>query len=300
MIELKQLRYFIAVAEHSSFVQAAQNLYITQPALSRAIAKLEEELGASLVERTTRSIRLTAAGQELYRRAIGLLHEANGLTQAVKETSKNGLTRQTLRICLEDDLYSLEGSGAFELIAKIRMNFPELAVECIPAAASSFARILTEGAADLTIGYAATGDRKMANGLMDRTISFGRIALAVPCDWDCPLESPRFRELVSGADFFFPYDRSGWAPTIRTLLDHYGLSPKYCALENYTAVINFVASGSGMFAAPEAQLRRYEPLVRIVPMGVQMAEYRVVAASRNNLTAGYVQRIMDFIGEETA
>ena len=80
MIELKQLRYFIAVAEHSSFVQAAQNLYITQPALSRAIAKLEEELGASLVERTTRSIRLTAAGQELYRRAIGLLHEANGLT----------------------------------------------------------------------------------------------------------------------------------------------------------------------------------------------------------------------------
>ncbi len=297
MIELKQLRYFIAVAENASYVQAAQNLYITQPALSRAIAKLEEQIGASLIERSTRAIRLTPAGQELYRRAVGLLREANGMEQAVLETSRSGLRRQTLRICLEDDLYSLDGSGAFEMIAKIRANFPELAVACMPATSGSFARILTEGTADLTIGYAAADDRKMANGLMDRTISHGRLALATPKDWDCPLSSQQFRERVNEVDFFFPYDRSGWAPTIRTLLGQYSLSPKFCALENYTAAINFVATGCGIYIAPEVQLRRYADCVRVLPMDDPVAEYRVVAASRNNLAAGYIQQIMDFIEE---
>lgn len=68
-MDLRQLRYFQAVAEELSFSKASRRLRIAQPALSRVVRELEEELGASLIERTRRSMRLTEAGSVL-------LHEA--------------------------------------------------------------------------------------------------------------------------------------------------------------------------------------------------------------------------------
>lgn len=60
--ELRQLRYFIAVAQEQSFTRAAARLHVAQPALSRQIRHLEEAMGAALFERNTRSVSLTAAG----------------------------------------------------------------------------------------------------------------------------------------------------------------------------------------------------------------------------------------------
>ncbi|MBV1942705.1 LysR family transcriptional regulator [Streptomyces sp. BV286] len=62
-LETRQLAYFVAVAETLHFGQAAENLGITQPPLSRAIAHLERRVGVPLLERTTRQVRLTAAGE---------------------------------------------------------------------------------------------------------------------------------------------------------------------------------------------------------------------------------------------
>lgn len=74
-ISLKQLRAFVAVAEHASFAEASQALNLTQPALSVSIKNLEDVLGGELISRTTRSHRLTPEGKQLLQLAKGLLQE---------------------------------------------------------------------------------------------------------------------------------------------------------------------------------------------------------------------------------
>jgi LysR family transcriptional activator of glutamate synthase operon len=74
-MELRQLRYLVALAEELNFTRAAANEHIAQPALSQQIRRLEEEVGLALVERTTRHVALTAAGALLVGRARRVLAE---------------------------------------------------------------------------------------------------------------------------------------------------------------------------------------------------------------------------------
>jgi len=62
-VELRHLRYFVAVAEMENVSRAPLNLHVSQPALSRQIRDLEDEIGFSLLERTAKSVRLTDAGR---------------------------------------------------------------------------------------------------------------------------------------------------------------------------------------------------------------------------------------------
>jgi DNA-binding transcriptional LysR family regulator len=75
-VDMRKLRYFVAVAERLHFGRAAAALYITQPALSRQIRRLEEELGIELLERSSRQVTLTPAGQRLAEDGARLLAES--------------------------------------------------------------------------------------------------------------------------------------------------------------------------------------------------------------------------------
>ena len=77
-IELRQLRYFVAVAEELHFGRAAERLHMSQSPLSRAIRDLERELGLVLFVRTTRRVELTAAGSVLLERSRQALSEIDG------------------------------------------------------------------------------------------------------------------------------------------------------------------------------------------------------------------------------
>ena len=82
-VDLRKLRYFMAVAEHGNFSRAAEALHIAQPVLSRQIKALESELGAALLVRGRTGATLTAAGDQLARDAEPLLADAEALRRSV-------------------------------------------------------------------------------------------------------------------------------------------------------------------------------------------------------------------------
>ncbi|MER6957477.1 LysR family transcriptional regulator [Streptomyces sp. NPDC000618] len=90
-LDLRLVRYFTVVAEHGHFGRAAQALHITQPSLSRQVRRLEQQLGARLLDRTPRGTRLTEAGEVFLPRAVALLRsaaEAAAQTRAAAEPSR--------------------------------------------------------------------------------------------------------------------------------------------------------------------------------------------------------------------
>jgi DNA-binding transcriptional LysR family regulator len=87
-MELRHLRYFAAVAELRNVTQAARRLHVAQPALSRQIQDLEEELGLQLIERSTRGIKLTEAGKFFAAEAGAVLARADEALQAVRALAR--------------------------------------------------------------------------------------------------------------------------------------------------------------------------------------------------------------------
>jgi DNA-binding transcriptional LysR family regulator len=83
-MELRQLRYFVAVAEEGNISRAAKKIFLTQPALSRQIKVLEDEIGQCLLERQAHSIRLTPVGEALLREARELIQHAEQMLERVR------------------------------------------------------------------------------------------------------------------------------------------------------------------------------------------------------------------------
>jgi DNA-binding transcriptional LysR family regulator len=86
-VELRQLRYFVAVADAGTFVHAAERLHIGQPAVSQQVGRLERELGVRLFERTTRHVRLTPAGERLLPEARAVLAAADRMREVAAEAA---------------------------------------------------------------------------------------------------------------------------------------------------------------------------------------------------------------------
>lgn len=92
-MELDQLRYFLQVAERGNFTRAAEDMRISQPALSRSIQKLEEELGQPVLERKSRSVALTEAGTLLQARAQQVLSILADTKAAITDDGESGRIR---------------------------------------------------------------------------------------------------------------------------------------------------------------------------------------------------------------
>ena len=92
-VELRQLRYFVAVAETGNISRAAQKIFLTQPALSRQIKALEDEIGQCLLERHAHSIQLTPAGETLLQEARALLQHADQMLERVRVAGKQVFLR---------------------------------------------------------------------------------------------------------------------------------------------------------------------------------------------------------------
>jgi DNA-binding transcriptional LysR family regulator len=111
-LDLRKLRYFVAVAEELHFGRAAERLYIAQPVLSRQIRKLEQEVGAELLVRSSRNVALTTAGEQLLDEARSLLAAADAARRRVSDITR-GEASLTIGFFVGDDFTSaLQAFGA--------------------------------------------------------------------------------------------------------------------------------------------------------------------------------------------
>ena len=141
-LDLRKLRYFEAVAELQHFGRAAEQLYIAQPVLSRQIRALERELGCSLFVRTTRSVQLTPAGEQLREEARGVLA---GVDSAVRRVLEADRGVQRLVVAFTPGLRVSEAVRAFTT------THPDVEIELMPLHWWEQDTPLRDGRAD--VGY---------------------------------------------------------------------------------------------------------------------------------------------------
>ncbi|WP_033465082.1 LysR family transcriptional regulator [Bordetella bronchiseptica] len=170
-MELRHLRYFVALAEELHFTRAAERLHIEQPPLSRAIKELEDELGVLLFDRNRRGTELTAAGATFLqdvRRLFTILEQARENAKAVEA----GL-RGSIRIAVSDGAIDPRIST---FLARCRAEEPEIEIRLCELPLAEQLRGLRSG--DFTIGFAHTGD--VGEGIVAEPIWQDPLVIAVP------------------------------------------------------------------------------------------------------------------------
>jgi DNA-binding transcriptional LysR family regulator len=98
-VELRHLRYFVAVAERKGFREASRFLHVSQPAISKSLTQLERELGIELFSRSGRSVRLTAQGEVFYKETLLTLKQADHAVAAARRAGRGEFGTLTLAFC---------------------------------------------------------------------------------------------------------------------------------------------------------------------------------------------------------
>ena len=124
-MELRQLEYFVAVAEDLNFSRAAARLHVSQPSVSEQIKALEREFGLPLFERSSRVVSLTVAGADILPLALALLADARRLREQAQSSARRLAGR--LRIGFLADEYT--GPAGERVMASMRREHPRVAVE---------------------------------------------------------------------------------------------------------------------------------------------------------------------------
>ncbi len=143
MIELQQLRCFLAVAEDEHVTRAAARLHVAQPAVSQQIRALERRLGAQLFDRIGRRVRLTAAGRALRPHARAALAAAEAGVAEVHAVA--GAVRGTLALGL---VHTAGGLRVAELVAEYHARFPEVELEIEQEGSPAMLAAVRDGALD--------------------------------------------------------------------------------------------------------------------------------------------------------
>ncbi|MFD4554545.1 LysR family transcriptional regulator [Streptomyces sp. NPDC058469] len=175
-MDLRHLKYFLAVAETRNFTQAAASCYVAQSALSQQIARLEKDVGAQLFSRTSRSVRLTAAGELLEPLARRILADVDNARAALDALS--GLRRGRLRLGLVQTRAS--SVDLVEVMADYHARYPGIDFHVTNAPSAEMAASVLAG--DLDIAIVGLGPRQIPDGLDHQVLAADPLVLIVPAD----------------------------------------------------------------------------------------------------------------------
>ena len=260
-IELRHLRYFIAVAEELHFGRAAARLNISQPPLSQQIQILEQQIGARLFARTNRSVNLTAAGKQFLadsRQIMLLVDEAAARAGRLH----HGETGE-LNIGFTSTAPFIKAVS--DTLSTFRRRYPDVHIQTRETNTREQISPLTEGSLDLGL---------MRNTQLPDTLEWEVILhepLLAMIHHEHPLANQRAVSLTELADepfvFFDPHVGTGLYDDILGLLRRYGVTPRMTQeVGEAMTIIGLVASGLGVSILP-ASFRRVQLMeMRWVPI----------------------------------
>ncbi|MDW5597564.1 LysR family transcriptional regulator [Conexibacter stalactiti] len=276
-MELRQLEYFVAVAETGSFTLAAQRLGVGQPAASTAIRRLEDTLGVELFTRTQQGVTLTVAGETLLpaaRRTLLAATDARELIAAV-----NGGERDTIRFGNTQVTYGLRVG---ELLSQFRLRRPLISAELLNGGIG--AAKLIEHVRDSRLDCAISASvRKAPPGVRFETLYSTEYGIHVAVDHPRlrgPYVTPQelAREPLVGSPAGTP-ERAD----LDHLLELLGIAPPIPLETNsFPATFDLVRDGQAVALLPRGLIWMHPPGVRMLPLDRELPRCRTVAVTPTN------------------
>lgn len=251
-MDLRHLRYFVAVADEQNFTRAAEKLHISQPPLSRQIQDLEEELGLPLFERGARPLKLTEAGRFFYGHATRLLEQA---AQAVRTTKRIAhLERRLVIGFVSSTMY-----GALpRLVRLFRAARPQTELALLEMSTIEQIEALKAGRVDVGFGRIRLDDPAVKREVLREE----RLVVAIPCEHEVAsltnaislIDVARFDNLV------YPRTpRPGYADQVLSLFRDLGVEPVAVhEVQEMQTALGLVAAGMGLCVVP-ASVHRLRP-----------------------------------------
>jgi len=225
-MELRHLRYFVAVAAHGSFNRAAEILHLTQPALSRQVKDLEEELGVPLLVRGQNTVKLTESGDLFYEEAREVLARANEAVQRVRGEARN----ETLRLGYAPSIIAGIMSAVLE---RFLSTTPRVRIELMDLSSKEINELADEGRLDLVISPGIS----ITKGISEfQWTELHRLQPVLVMPVTHPLAKlkrippMRLRDLplIGLAKGNYPE----YVPHVRGILKSFGVSPRFVSLVN--------------------------------------------------------------------
>lgn len=265
-MELRQLEAFVAVAEEKNFTRAATRLYVAQSGLSATIRSLERDVDAALFLRTTRSVRLTAAGEALLPEARRTLASARAAVESVHGVE--GLRSGTV------DVGFMQAGSITGLLSRYRSTYPGIRIRLRQASSADLAAMLADGLLDVIF---ATAVDEAPSGVVSVPMLRSPLVVAGGADGVGLGGGPfDLADAVGRPIIGFP---PGWG--IRELVDRAmraaGVEPRVdLEVNDTTTLLELVEAGLGIAVVPTA-ITRLRPAVATADLAGP-AWYWVVAA----------------------
>jgi DNA-binding transcriptional LysR family regulator len=259
-MELRHLRYFVAVAEELHFGRAAERLHIAQPPLSQQIKSLEDELGVQLLARTKRKVELTPAGRLFLDEARLTLSQAERAQRIAVEAEKG--VRGRLRIGF---VTSASYSILPILVRRFRCDFPFIDIDLVEMIPSGQIEALEQGRIDVGILRPPVESA----GLALETILEEPLVAALPADHRrADRKTVSLNMLSEEAFVFFPRHHG---PGIYDVVMHAchaaGFSPRISYAPNeMQTILAYVAAGLGVSIVPQSLSGFHQGSIKYLPI----------------------------------